>query len=368
MKKSLNNHKIKLEYIWLDGSSPQQIRSKTKIINYHYNSDVLLRSLEPSQKHLTNVKTFISSVIPTWNFDGSSTYQAETSKSELILVPVNAFKNPFEENSILVVSEVWHPDGTPHESNTRRSMVETVESIDDETLYGFEQEYFILDNRTGRPLGWPSGALVFPKPQGDYYCGVGADNVSGRDFVREHTDLCIAAGLEVSGINAEVALGQWEYQIGPVPAIYGSDQLWVSRYILYRLGEKYNYRIELDPKPFKGVQWNGSGMHVNFSTKSLRENLENKKEIAEQMCLKLGQFHKEHIEVYGINNEHRLTGENETSSMEEFGWGIGDRTKSIRIPSSIRDKDSIGYIEDRRPASNADPYLIVDRIIRTILG
>lgn len=344
----------KLEYIWLDGAKTQQIRTKTKIVKLKQNETNIL-------------ELYKSGLIkaPVWNFDGSSTYQAETSNSELLLVPKNYFNNPFSTNSILVICEVYNIDGTPHESNTRAKMTETLNKYDDETMYGWEQEYFIFDNKTNRPLGWPTNDV--PREQGEYYCAVGANNIAGRAFVEEHTDLCIKAGLSIGGINAEVALGQWEYQIGTVTAEEGADQLWVSRYILHRLSENYNYRIELDPKPFKGNDWNGSGMHVNFSTKKIREDKKNKKEIAIEMCKKLEKTHVDHIAVYGENNDARLTGANETSSIKDFGWGIGDRTKSIRIPSSINDDKAIGYIEDRRPASNGDPYLIVDRMVRTIL-
>lgn len=346
--------KLNLEYIWLDGSKPQKLRSKTRITEVEFFN---------IKEALTTYKNEPSK-LPTWNFDGSSTNQAETSKSELLIKPVNVFLNPFLENSLLVLCEVFNTDNTPHTSNTRSLMIDTVKKHDDESIYGYEQEYFIYDNITKKPLGWPADS--FPKPQGDYYCGVGTNCVQGRQFVEEHTKLCIEAELSISGINAEVALGQWEYQIGTVTAIEGADQLWISRYILNRLSEKYNYTINLDPKPYKGEEWNGSGMHVNFSTKTIRSDKANKKAIAEDMCRKLEKTHKKHIEIYGIGNADRLTGKNETSSMEKFGWGIGDRTKSIRIPSSINEPDAIGYIEDRRPASNADPYLIVDRMLRTI--
>jgi glutamine synthetase len=342
----------KLEYVWLDGAKPQQLRSKTKIINSNWNTEDLLRQYKSGKLSASN-----------WNFDGSSTLQAETSKSELALVPKNYFINPFVDNGIIVMCEVYNMDGTPHVTNTRAAMVDLLEEYDDETMYGWEQEYFIFDNNTNLPLGWNGE----PREQGEYYCGVGGNNVSGREFVEEHADLCLKAGISVSGINAEVALGQWEYQVGTVDAINGADQLWVSRYILHRLSEKYNYRIELDPKPFEGEKWNGSGMHVNFSTKTIREDKVNKKEIAIEMCEKLSRRHAEHIAVYGENNEARLTGANETSSINDFGWGIADRTKSIRIPSTINEVDAIGYIEDRRPASNADPYLVVERMVRTIL-
>jgi len=341
----------------LDGATPQQFRGKTKFTTIETNEDI---TSIVNQYKSGKLKASI------WNFDGSSTYQATTENSELLLYPVNYFLNPFIENSILVLCEVMNIDGTPHISNTRNKMVERSNSNDDESLWGWEQEFFLFDNFTNKPLGWPMEQNSYPKPQGDNYCGVGAHNVKGREFLEELSDLCLKSGIQISGINIEVALGQLEYQIGPVEAINGSDQLWVSRYILHRLTEKYNYRADLDPKPYKGNEWNGSGMHVNFSTKTLRENKKNKKEIAIEMCKKLEKVHKEHLKVYGVNNEHRLTGKNETSSMDKFGWGIGDRTKSIRIPYAINDPNAVGYIEDRRPASNGDPYLIVNRILKTI--
>jgi glutamine synthetase len=332
-----------LEYIWLDGNSPQQLRSKTKVVEAKNEDKIKLSN---------------------WNFDGSSTSQAETSKSELILNPVNKFKNPFLENGFLVMCEVYYPDGKRHETNNRSTLVDSVREFDQKTMYGFEQEYIIYDMETGKPLGWPQDG--YPRPQGDYYCGVGANNVSGRQFVEEHTKLCLAAGLKISGINAEVMLGQWEYQIGPVDALSGSDQLWISRWILNRLSEKYGYRIELDPKPFLGNDWNGSGMHVNFSTEEMREDLDCKYDLVVQACKKLSENIESHIEVYGKNNQNRLTGANETCSINEFRWGVGDRTASIRIPYSIKDDVTPGYLEDRRPASNADPYQVCNVLIQTI--
>lgn len=332
-----------LEYIWLDGNSPQQLRSKTKIVEVKNEDKIKLSN---------------------WNFDGSSTSQAETSKSELILKPVNKFKNPFIENGFLVMCEVYYPDGTRHETNNRSTLVHSVSEFDQKTMYGFEQEYIIYDSKTGKPLGWPQDG--YPRPQGDYYCGVGANNVSGRKFVEEHAQLCLSAGLKISGINAEVMLGQWEYQIGPVYALCGCDQLWISRWILNRLSEKYGYRIELDPKPFLGNDWNGSGMHVNFSTEDMREELDCKYDLVVEACKKLSENIEAHIEVYGKNNHNRLTGSNETCSIGQFRWGVGDRTASIRIPYSIKDDVTPGYLEDRRPASNADPYQVCNVLIQTI--
>jgi glutamine synthetase len=350
---------IYLEYIWLDGNYPQQIRSKTKIVQKELSTGI-------NEEFILNSWKKNPSSLPTWNFDGSSTNQAETSKSELLLKPVNIFKDPFKQQGFIVLAEVYNTDMTPHYTNKRASMVDTINKYDDETMYGLEQEYFIYDNLTNKPLGWPKHG--FPSPQGPYYCAVGGKNVVGRNFVEEHTKLCEIADLKISGINAEVALGQWEYQIGTVYAIEGADQLWVSRYILERLSEKYNYYIVLHPKPYHGDEWNGSGMHVNFSTKTMREDLVNKKKLVIEACEKLGKNIEEHIAVYGIDNKYRLTGANETCSIKEFRYGIGDRTASIRIPSSIEDSTTPGYLEDRRPASNGDPYEIIDRIVQTILG
>lgn len=331
-----------LEYIWLDGSYPQKLRSKTKIV----------QAKSEEKIKLTN-----------WGYDGSSTGQAETSKSEMVLVPVNKFKDPFRENGLLVMCEVYNTDMTPHESNKRNELSETVNKLDDSTLYGFEQEYIIYDRITNQPLGWPNEG--FPKPQGDYYCGVGGGNVSGREFVDKHAKYCLEAGLSFTGINAEVLLGQWEYQIGPVSALDGSDQLWISRYILERISEEFNYSIELHPKPYPGNDWNGSGMHVNFSTQEMRRNLKDKRNLAIDACKKLEKSIDNHISVYGIGNELRLTGANETCSIKEFKYGVGDRTASIRIPYSINDEITPGYIEDRRPASNANPYEICNVMIKT---
>lgn len=334
---------IFLEYIWLDGNYPQKLRSKTKIVQAK-NGDKL---------KLSN-----------WGFDGSSTSQAETSKSEMVLVPVNKFKDPFRENGYLVMCEVYNTDMTPHSSNKRSILVETVQESDEETMYGFEQEYIIYDNKTRKPLGWPQEG--FPRPQGDYYCGVGGSNVSGRNFVEKHAEYCISAGLSFTGINAEVMLGQWEYQIGPVEALDGSDQLWISRYILERLSEEFDYTVELHPKPYPGNDWNGSGMHVNFSTSDMRKNLKDKKQLIVEACEKLGKSVENHINVYGVGNELRLTGANETCSIKQFKFAIGDRTASIRIPYSVTDDSTPGYLEDRRPASNANPYEICDVMIKTI--
>lgn len=352
---------IYLEYVWLDGNKTQGLRSKTKIIGKN-----------PNKFNFKEVKECLLSgkshnLVPDWNFDGSSTNQAPTDKSELLLKPVNIFKDPFIKNKegedYLVLCEVFNTDGTPHSSNKRSSLREMME-YDQECWIGLEQEYFVYSAETNWPLGWPSGG--FPKAQGEFYCGVGGDNILGRDFAEKHALLCSDAGIDITGINLEVAKAQQEYQLFSKSALEGSDEFWISRYILFRLSETYGYKINLEPKPFKGNEINGSGCHVNFSTKDMREDIKNKKALVIEACHLLGQRVAEHIRVYGEGNSDRLTGANETCSINDFKFGIGDRTASIRIPSSINDDRSAGYLEDRRPASNMNPYEVMTVMLETI--
>ena len=226
--------------------------------------------------------------------------------------------------------------------------------------FGFEQEYFIY--RHGRPLGWPASSDAMP--QGPYYCGVGAENVAGRTFVDEHMQACMHAGIRITGTNAEVALGQWEYQVFGTGQKGAGDDLWMSRYILSRLGEQFGFEINLDPKPIKG-DWNGSGLHCNFSTDAMRSN--SSLGVYQDILSKLSNRHDEHIAVYGKNNDQRLTGKHETASIDEYTYGEGDRGASIRIPVETVDAGyKTGYLEDRRPASNANPYEVTKVIIDTI--
>ena len=235
--------KSKLEYIWLDGYTPtSNMRSKTKVV-----SD-FSGKLEDC---------------PVWNFDGSSTQQAEGNSSDCILKPVAIYPDPTRESGYLVMTEVLNPDGPPHVSNSRS----TINDDDDDFWFGFEQEYFIMDNETQLPLGFPVGG--YPGPQGLYYCSVGGKNTHGRDLVEIHSDLCLEAGINFEGINQEVASGQWEFQIFAKGAKNSGDQVWVARYLLDRLTEDFGYYIEYHPKPIKG-DWNGSGMHANFSNTTLR--------------------------------------------------------------------------------------------------
>jgi len=257
----------------------------------------------------------------------------------------------------LVMSEVLNADGTPHPTNARAK----IDDDDNDFWFGFEQEYFLMDTETDLPLGFPRGG--FPGPQGKYYCSVGGRYTWGRDFVEEHADLCIAAGLNFEGINQEVAPGQWEFQLFAKGAKKAGDEIWVARYLLNRLTENYGYYIELHPKPVKG-DWNGSGMHANFSNTTLRTC--GSKEVYEKICEAFRPVTDEHIGVYGAYNDERLTGLHETAHVSDFSYGVSDRGASIRIPIITVENGWKGWLEDRRPASNGDPYKIAGRIIETV--
>lgn len=329
--------KTKLEYIWLDGYTPtQSLRSKTKIVS------------EFSGK---------LSDCPIWSFDGSSTQQAPGGSSDLLLKPVALFPDPDRKDGWLVMTEVLNPDGTPHPSNGRA----TIDDEDSDFWFGFEQEYFLWDNNTNKPLGFPENG--YPAPQGPYYCGVGAGKAFGRHIVEDHLDQMIAAGINIEGINAEVATGQWEFQIFAKGAREAGDQVWVARYLAERNGEKYGVSINWHCKPVRG-DWNGSGMHANFSNSALREA--GSKEVFEKVCRAFEPVIKEHIEVYGADNHLRLTGLHETQAIDKFSFGISDRGASIRIPISTVENGWKGYLEDRRPNSSADPYKVAARIIKTV--
>ncbi|RKR12368.1 glutamine synthetase [Maribacter vaceletii] len=331
--------KIKLEYLWLDGYFPtQNLRSKTKVEEHE--------NFQGTIEELGN-----------WSFDGSSTKQASGGASDCILKPVAIYPDPARINGYLVMTEVLNADGTAHESNGRA----TIEDDDNDFWFGFEQEYFIMDRETQLPLGFPIGG--YPGPQGMYYCSVGGKNTFGRDFVEEHANLCIDAGLNFEGINQEVASGQWEFQLFAKGAKKAGDEIWVARYLLDRLTEKYGWYIEYHPKPIKG-DWNGSGMHANFSNTILRTC--GSKEKYAEICEAFRPVTKEHIEVYGEFNDQRLTGLHETASINDFSWGVSDRGASIRIPIIAVEKGYKGWLEDRRPSSNGDPYKIAARIIKTV--
>ncbi len=328
----------KLEYIWLDGYKPtQSLRSKTKIV----------KSFSGKVEDLDN-----------WSFDGSSTEQAPGGSSDCILKPVFTCPDPQRKDAYLVMCEVLDSKGQPHESNGRAH----IEDDDNDFWFGFEQEYFLWDPATNKPLGFPANG--YPAPQGPYYCSVGANNAFGREIVEEHLDACLEAGLNVEGINAEVAAGQWEFQIFAKGAKEAGDQIWVARYLLERIGEKYGVSINWHCKPLGQLDWNGSGMHANFSNTLLRTA--NSEAKFKAVCEAFRPAVAECIAVYGADNDQRLTGKHETASIHDFSYGVSDRGASIRIPLYAVDHNWSGYLEDRRPNSAADPYKVAAVIIKTV--
>lgn len=329
---------LPLEYIWLDGNSPASLRSKTKFV-----------------AHETCPNPLDHTTLPIWNFDGSSTAQATTDKSDCVLRPVRSYLGP---TSYLVLCEVENSDGTPHISNTRHNLSEDQDDWSKDFWWGFEQEFFFMKH--GKPLGWPNDGE--PGPQGPYYCAVGHENVAGRELLDYFITQCVRAGITITGINAEVALGQWEYQLFAKGAKKASDDLWISRYLLQKSCELDEVVVTLHPKPLgKDADWNGSGMHTNFSNGKMRE--EENETYFRNIIASLERNHDKHIAVYGEDNDQRLSGKHETCSINEFRAGESDRGASIRIPLQTKQNNWKGYLEDRRPSSNADPYLVTKAIM-----
>jgi glutamine synthetase len=333
---------MQVEYIWIDGNDEAPcLRGKTK--------EVYISSLGfPELKN-----------IPDWNFDGGSTGQGDLEDSDTILKPCSLYPDPFVLGGVIALCEVYNSDGTAHRSNHRSTLKVTEQSIpeDSKPWFGFEQEYTLL-GLTGVPVAFEG---KYPSPQGPYYCGVGSNKVVGRDIAMQHLQACKDASITLYGANAEVMPGQWEFQTQAASPLKASDDLWVARYILDRLGEKQDLIISYDPKPKEG--WNGAGCHTNFSTSRMRDPRTGLTEIKEVIEL-LSSKHTEHLEVYGDGIGRRLTGKCETSSLEKFTYGIADRSASVRIPYKVHD-EGYGYLEDRRPNANIDPYRVANIILKT---
>ena len=329
---------FKAEYIWIDGTEPSpSLRSKTKVLED-------------------------GSDLPIWGFDGSSTNQAPGENSDCVLRPVYSCPDPISGgDNKLVMCEVLLPDMSPHPTNNRAACAEVASKFENqESWFGIEQEFTLFESDGKQPLGFPEGG--FPEAQGPYYCSVGANHNFGRDVSEAHATACIDAGIGIAGTNAEVMPGQWEFQVGPLGPLEVSDQLWVARWLLHRIAEEFAVVVSIDPKPVPG-DWNGAGCHTNFSTKAMRESYQP----IIDACEALGKNIGEHISNYGVDNDKRLTGLHETQSIDQFSYGVSDRGASIRIPWQV-EVDQKGYLEDRRPASNMDPYLVTRLLIQTTCG
>jgi len=355
--------KVIAEYVWIGGNF--ELHSKTRILDIDsltvIESGTPTFSFEPV--YLDN--STILELLPSWDYDGSSTSQASGHYSEIILKPRAVFTDPFRSiqrgylRPIMVLCSTYNPDGSPQKTNNRDAADKIFESGRvHEPWFGMEQEYFFM-NTHGYPLGYD-----YSKGQGQYYCSVGAQNAFGRKIVEEHLLKCTEAGVKIAGVNAEVAPGQWEYQIGPCVGIEAGDHLWMARYIMERVGENHGVSISIEPKPLTG-DWNGSGCHTNFSTAKMRApgGISEINEAIRQLETR----HAEHMQVYGENNECRLTGKHETADFNTFSSGVGNRGASVRIGTNTF-KNGCGYFEDRRPSSNMDPYLVTSKIFDTSIS
>jgi glutamine synthetase len=333
------------EYVWLDAA--QVTRSKT----------MTMTSL-PSKIEDLRI----------WNYDGSSTEQAEGHNSEVLLYPRRIFKDPFRgAPHILVLADVYNAwDGNPSIGNTRAACAEIMEKYaHHDPWFGIEQEYTLMKpGRIGELSTQPLGFNVDgsePAPQGPYYCGAGTGMAIGRAVADEHYKKCLEAGVKIAGENAEVMPGQWEYQVGPCRGLEMGDHLTMARYIMLRVTEYTGCIVSISPKPKEG-DWNGAGCHTNFSIKSMRED--GGYDVIVKVCQAFEPVAREHILEYGEGNDKRLTGQHETCSINEFKFGVANRGASIRIPRDA-EKDGKGYMEDRRPGANCDPYRVTKRMMQT---
>jgi len=350
------NSYLVLEYIWLGANNV--LRSKTKIWTPGEDERLYIR------KH-----GMIPPALPIWNFDGSSTGQASGTHSEIKIQPVAVYPNPFYSNpgnykNYLVLCQTLDKDNIPLISNTRAVANEIFEqNKEQEPWFGIEQEYFIISSNTTsawKGLSRDENGLI----QFRNYCGTGYSDIFHREMVIEHMHLCLNAGLSISGVNAEVAPGQWEYQIGPCEGIKAGDQLWISRWIMERLSERYKVVIDWSPKPIEGL--NGSGCHTNFSTLPMRQP--GGISVIYSAIEKLRHKHDEHMKVYGEDNHKRMSGLYETAQYDKFSFNPMqpvDRGASVRVGYDTI-ANGCGYFEDRRPASNMDPYLVTSKLVYTI--
>jgi len=344
--------KIQAEYVWIGGNN--ELRCKTRT--------------------LTKSPTSVAD-LPIWNFDGSSTMQAPGSDSEVLLKPAAMYADPFRPGfgNIIVLCDCYLPDpngpeglGGPIPSNSRAKCKAVMDKVmRQEPWFGIEQEYTLFEPDQTTPYGWPKNG--FPGPQGPYYCSIGTENAYGRAVCEAHYKCCLYAGINISGINGEVMPGQWEYQVGPCTGMDSPDQLIISRYLLIRVCEQFGVVVSFDPKPIPG-DWNGAGCHTNVSTNDTRAN--GGYSAIKRYMDRLGAPGKqeEHIIAYDISggedNKRRLTGAHETAPITKFSWGVANRGCSVRIPR-MTEKENKGYFEDRRPASNMDPYVVTGKIMET---
>ncbi|PZC84686.1 glutamine synthetase 1, mitochondrial [Helicoverpa armigera] len=340
-------NKIIATYIWIDGSGIN-MRCKDRVLDcVPYSPDAA----------------------PCWFFDGCFTGQASKDSTDAMLRPAAVYRDPFRADPhVLILCDVFLGDGKKPAATNHRVFCNELCEIhrDEEPWFGMEQECTMLDV-DGWGLGWPKGG-GFPAKKYQYsYCGVGAKYIAGRDVMESHAKACLFAGVDFMGSNAEVMNACWEWQIGTTFGIKAADDLWMSRFIMNRVAEDYGVDITYHPKPF-GHLHPGVGMHHNFSTKRMRAD--GGYAFIEECIKKLEKNHKKHMKVYGNDestNRMRLMGKFDTSAFDKFSWGIANRNASIRLQRGIKKKGK-GFMEDRRPGGDSDPYLVCGLLLETCLG
>ncbi|XP_004930367.2 glutamine synthetase 1, mitochondrial [Bombyx mori] len=338
-------NKIFATYVWIDASGIN-LRSKDRILDK-----------EPCDLEM----------VPKWSYDGSSTGQSDLKDSDITLLPVAVYRDPFRKSPhIIVLCETYSSEGLPTPTNHRVSSAITLSKIcDQEPWFGIEQEYTMFD-RDHWPLGWPKPRGYPDQDSKNSYCGVG-EHVAGREIAECHARACIYSGMDYDGSNAEVMNGSWEFQVGPTLGIKAADDIWIGRYLLNRIAEHFDVIISFHPKPM-GDGHAGIGCHHNFSTKKMRAD-QGVTEI-KRICKILCDQHEKIIKSYdlkdGEDNKKRLVGKFETSSYDSCRVGISDRSASIRIQKKVISEGK-GYFEDRRPAGNCDPYMVCGVIAKTCI-
>ncbi|GJQ88142.1 hypothetical protein Trydic_g13147 [Trypoxylus dichotomus] len=333
-----------VEYVWIDGTG-EHLRSKARTLEY----------IPDNHKE-----------VPPWGCDSNASMLPVPKETDVLLVPVAMYNDPFRRsNNKLVLCDTYEFDGKPLPTNNRKSCCEALNKVcDQEIMWGLEQQYMVMD-MDERPYGWPV-CLGEPRRHKGYYCAVGGDKVFARELSESHYRACLYAGVQIASTHPDAVPGQWEFQIGVSPGIKGPDDLWMARYILARISEEYGLYTCLHPKRFDNMP--GCSCHVNFSTKVTRKD--NGLSTLEGYMQKLSKRHEEHLRKYdpygGQQNKLRLTGKDGTSAVDNFTSGVGDKSLSVRITKETETKKK-GYIEDRRPASNSDPYAVCDMVVRTCL-
>ncbi|KAJ8321547.1 hypothetical protein KUTeg_000903 [Tegillarca granosa] len=339
--------KVLVEYVFLNHTR-HRVHSKTRVLDY-----------EPQK----------AEDCPLWDVYMFKTFEGVEPRKEMILKPVAMYRDPFRRGrNKIALCELWETMEKPAGVNTRRSCAELLKKVEEEGVwFGMEQEYFIMGDN-GLPLNWDKDPKAINL---NFHTGVGLCKTAGyeRELAEFHFQACLYAGLKMYGINREDSPSQWEYQIGPCEGIDLADQIVISRYLLWRTGEFYGVEISMDTKPAvspENAPNQSNGGHMNFSTTRMRKEGGIKYINEAVEILRNSPQVMSHYDLHGgKDNAKRLTNAYFVPGMD-FTTGIGDKYSSVRIPTLVALQGK-GYLEDRRPCANADPYEVCETLTRTLL-